>query len=308
MKNCFLSIVLLISVISCDKSSPSYQIVPASNGISAKPVVTFIDSTLLDRPQLGDANTVLNFPFGLGSRIKDDIRLIAIKNAGKPYQEYKYDDEGRLIEKIGYYSIGGQIASSTRYEYAISGISKIEYWGNVAGVMIESYPTTSELRLLSHEIFSNGNSEAVLDKTFQKTEFQGSYYSPEPMKIGFDKNGQKVWEARTNGGEIIMDYWVFNRDKNKNISFVKWRRNFDYEIGNQTTYTYDTKGNPYATTGDAADWRSSNPNNILREEFLNNMGNGTSTHYEYLYRNDGYPSRLINAENKELSLEFIYNK
>ncbi|WP_439559547.1 hypothetical protein [Dyadobacter sp.] len=308
----FFCFMLLGAMFACDKSGPSYTIIPTGGntpGGAVNPVVE-IDPTRFDKPEFGDpATTMRQFPYGPGKAYSGDVRLVATKSRGLRHEQFIYDKSGKLVEKKRYAGDGKHVYTSHKYEYHTNaGIAKIEYWINIIGIMPEGYPTTDELYFASSTTFENGYVEGTYDKVSQRTERQGSYYSPEPVELGFDKKGRQVWEGRTQDKSHYFSYTVIERADNGNIVSIKNRYYTDYKSGNQTVYTYDDKKNPYYTTGDPADWSNLNINNVIAARFTNNQKNSQTSTFEYTYRHDGYPQYQIDPVSKKVLMEFIYNK
>ncbi|WP_031530157.1 hypothetical protein [Dyadobacter crusticola] len=308
----FFCVILLAALASCDKSGPSYSVIPSGTGTpggSGNPVVE-IDSTRFDKPEFGDpATTVRQFPYGPGKAYSGDIRLVATKREGLRFEQFIYDKSGKLAEKKMYAGDGKHVYASSKYLYHTNaGIAKIEYWINVIGIMPEGYPTTDELYLYSSTKFENGYIEGTYHKVNQRAERQGNYHSPEPLELGFDKNGRLVWEGGTQDKTHYYSYTAIERADNGNIVKIKNRYYSDYKSGNQTVYTYDDKKNPYYTTGDPADWSNLNINNVIASKFTNNQKYSQTATFEYTYRPDGYPQYQVDPATKKVIMEFIYNK
>ena len=231
--------------------------------------------------------------------------------------EYFYDPQGRLTECKKYYNDGIHIYSSTRFVYQTPTTTRVEYWVNkmtITGGF--GFPSTNDLILYRIETFTPTNSGAVLTKTNEKGPDNPSSDYRDEYGLGFNSFGQLVWEVRTNRHGLTLDYHRYTRDERGNTTLDKYRNNFDQSRSATTNYEYDQQKNPYYTTGDISDQRAANPNNILRERFLTNQGGKNLTEYQYEYRMDGYPAKVIlirtsgnsQTSSDPLVFEFSYNK
>ena len=306
--------------VSCQRDPNPLVLTPIPPVTPAPPSPTLIDFTVPDsiniyRPLFGNVATARQLPFGSATQPVSKVRLISVMNNGKLACIYQYDNEGRLSERINYYTDGTHISQKINYSLKAGSIATLSILLNKEAPYVEGYPRGNEL--ITSSTINYVSDTASWVKRNSQTDF--ALYSFElgssVSRLGFSSSGALIWEEKLNEQGKAESYSLYRRNEVGNIVFHR-----NGSLMNRWTadyYTYDDKPNPSRTTGDIQSmsingyaFETTNTNNVLMWRSINSSGGQDLWRCEYTYRPDGYPSQVKQYRNNAPAsiIEFTYNQ
>lgn len=194
--------------------------------------------------------------------------LTQVKNPDNTYSQYTRVSGSNRYDMVKNFPPSGSFSSYSKYEYSGSDVSKIAYF--------------------------NGANQLQYYLTFEKTSYGRLVHLQVPAggifveqgQVEYHMNGNLITQviAKSNSGGSFVpvtqeDYTFSNGNVTKVVS-----TNLQDQTTTTTTYTYDTKKNPYKEGDFNPDPRVQSTNNIASM-----TQGGTKEEYTYTYNNTGFP-------------------
>lgn len=267
-----------------------------------------VDSAALERPIFGTTGTTPKAPFG---PFKQAIRLLKVLKNGQLTTEYSYDQQARLTEVKTY--LGRVVFSSNRYFYEGYSLNNLEFWRINYTPEGNPFPAYAELIKQGTYHFKSIDSGLRFSQNY-KSATSNQYETGSDS--WFDSAGWLVWTQRQ--GELTLldgsssaptaDYQHYIRDEVGNVVRYKYHNTSEH-TGFTYLYQYDTRPNPYFTTGDVLDPQALSPANVVIEQSQTATGITETVRNTYTYRPDGYPATVTFSRGPEvITLTFVYNQ
>lgn len=192
------------------------------------------------------------------------------------------------LSELHYILISSALSEKTYgisyYERQAGVISSLVHWHS-SDIVFES-GSVGPLKLQRTLTFQMPQSDTLREATLS-----------EPNRVALIRYGMnaKGYLISVNGMSIGSRE-VFERNAQNNVSQVQYRYVHQPEP-TIITYEYDTHPNPFYTMGRMNELAvDTSPNNVIRSvtrSVFNNEIRFTTTTYEYTYRSDGYPEKVI---------------
>ncbi|WP_428659428.1 hypothetical protein [Runella sp.] len=275
------------------------------------------DSIFTYRPVFGKNEPIRQFPFGPANSPDPNVRLTKVTSNGKLLRSYEYTTQGRLIERTDYYADGLHVYKKHTYNYDTIGIVHITSQLNneAPNAYVYGIPKTNELSL-SRKIGYVSLSDTAFKVLKTTNTVFTDWNQPKGIvetRLGFNAAGALIWEEKNNQWDRLAEYTLYRRDQIGNVILQrygalsrKWKNQY---------FTYDTKPNPFRTTGDfllpeVVDFDATNINNMVTQRVIDSESRRDSITYTYSYRSDGYPDevKLYRAGQLVGTIGFSYNQ
>jgi hypothetical protein len=312
--------VSALALLSCNPKTADQLIVSpvtptTSTGTSSR---SMPDSIATYQPVFGTAATVRQFPFGSSNQVNTTLRLKQVTLNGKLWIAYQYDAQNRLIERTNYYTDGTHIYFQLSYSYTNNGLVQIASKLNKEAPYVEGSPQNNDLlpnRTIAYSPVDKGL--AGLTKTINTIFTEWSQQADITQShLGFSPSGAYIWSGTIDDQGKRTDGITYRRSEVGNILWARSIAPLDYWAVDY--FTYDTKPNPFRTTGDSEminmgellSFNSTNTNNVVTRQTLNQPGATDSWRYEYTYRPDGYPSQMKSYRGADFinTIAYTYNQ
>ncbi|GAA4405808.1 hypothetical protein GCM10023187_24590 [Nibrella viscosa] len=229
-------------------------------------------------------------------------------NAGVSVTAYSYNAFGRLLAiKSG----PDQTGSQTLFKWINDRVLRTEqYYTNPP--WSSSIQTGLPLRLMSYTDTEYGSDGLILfTKNYLVQDGKPDYRSYNTHQ--YDSGGSIV---RSNVYGLDDGLWSYNTyayDARGNVTTERYYSTQEGAIKliSTTTYEYDNKPNPFATTGRNYIIMDRNLNNITRKRYVREFDvpgvpRTTEERWTYTYRADGYPGNVTYQDGSRE--EFVYNR
>ncbi|MVM35728.1 hypothetical protein GO755_37280 [Spirosoma sp. HMF4905] len=311
--------VSLLALFSCNSQPDQITITPfPSTKNTGKSSRSMPDSIASYQPVFGAAGTARQFPFGQLNQTNTTLRLKKVTLNGKLWITYQYDDQNRLIERTNYYTDGQHIYVQLSYSYTSNGLVQVASKLNKEAPFTEGSPKNNDLlpsRTIAYSPIDKGiagltkTTNTVFIDWYQKAGVAQSH-------LGFSPTGAYIWSGTIDDQGKRTDGITYRRNEVGNILWARSVAPLDYWAVDY--FAYDMKPNPFRTTGDSEmvdmsdllSFNTTNPNNVVTRQTINQPGAVDSWRYEYTYRPDGYPSQMKSYRGGDFinTVEYTYNQ